>query len=126
MTITCGCKTGEQRIDEYRTSFGRHGDVVDINIITLCFEQANRQHLSRVVPFVESMGGVESFVALQPYELAPRHAGQHLCDLCLADARLSLNEQGLPHLGGEMNGNRQSALRNVLLANQRRFEFVNG
>src|SRR2546421_510486 len=52
------------------------------------------EQLPRVVPFVESLVGVDPLVALQADQLAPEGAGQGLRHLRLPDSRLFLEEDG--------------------------------
>ena len=52
----------------------------------------DRDELAGVVPFVQGLTGVDAFVALQADQVATQGRGQGLCDLRLADARLSFKQ----------------------------------
>jgi hypothetical protein len=55
--------------------------------------EADRHHLSCVVPFVHRARDIETLVALQANQLSPERLGKNLCDFGLADAGLALEEE---------------------------------
>ena len=57
--------------------------------------RANGDELTRVVPFVEGLGGVDALVALEADQLAVQERGEHLRDLRLAHACLPFQEERL-------------------------------
>src|SRR5207248_2024249 len=59
------------------------------------------KQLLAVVPLVQGLRLVEALVALQAHELATEVRGQRLCQLRLAHARRTLDENGLAELGRE-------------------------
>ena len=75
--------------------------------------KADVQELARVVPLVEGGRGVEAFVALQPDQVRPEQAGEHLGDLGLPHARMTLDEQRLAQLQREMQRGRDGRIGHV-------------
>ena len=69
----------------------------------------DRQHLARIVPFVERGGGVDALVALQADQPAREHRGDRLGRFGLADARRAFEQQRLAEREREI-GRRRDAL----------------
>ncbi len=78
-------------------------------------QEAHLQHLAGVVPFIDSGGQVQPLVALEADEAAAQATGQGAGHLRLADARLSLQEEGPLQLEGQEDGYRQPPLGDVAL-----------
>ena len=55
-------------------------------------QSADLQHLPGVVPLIQRLVGVDAFVTLQPDELAPEDAGEHLGRLGLAHPDLAFEQ----------------------------------
>src|SRR5262249_4548490 len=55
--------------------------------------QLDAQQLLRIIPFVNSRRGVQSFVTLKSHQSGVERFGQRLGDLGLADARRTFNQQ---------------------------------
>ena len=77
--------------------------------------KADLDHLARVVPLVDRRRDVETFVALQPQQLAAQPPSEHLRDLGLAHARLAFEEQGPTELQREKDRGGESAVGDVVL-----------
>jgi hypothetical protein len=71
------------------------------------------QQLLAVVPLVQRLGLVEALVALEPDQLAFSCTRESLCQLCLADARRSLDQNRLAQLAGEERDERCRLVREV-------------
>ena len=82
------------------------------------FHQADFQHLPRVVPFVDRVVDVQTFIALQPNQFGVQAAGQRPGNFRLADAGFSFYEKGPLQLEGQEDSHGQSSVRNVLLLAQ--------
>jgi hypothetical protein len=67
------------------------------------------QDLTREVPVVEGLGGVDALVALQPDEWRADQLGQRFGKCGLASARLAFQQQRAAHREGE-EGDRRQAL----------------
>ncbi len=65
------------------------------------------QQLTRVVPFVERMGGIDALIALQADERSPKERGQGLGGLRLTHPGRALQKQRFAKLQAEKDGNRQ-------------------
>jgi len=76
----------------------------------LRLEEPDGQHLAGVVPLVESMVGVEALIALEADEGFLEHRRQHLGDLGLPDACLTLEKQGPSQLQSQVHRHRQAAI----------------
>src|SRR5450755_1593459 len=63
--------------------------------------QPDGQQLTRVVPFVQRLGGRDALVALQPDQRRVERGRQRLSRLGLADARLAFEQDRLPHPDGQ-------------------------
>ncbi len=59
---------------------------------------ADLDHLRLVIPLIDRGAGVEAFVALEPDQAAAERIGEHLGDLGLADACLTLEKERAAHL----------------------------
>ena len=57
------------------------------------FEQTDFEQLAGVVPFVERLGDVDPFVALQPDQFGVEHGSQRFRDLGLADTGLAFEKE---------------------------------
>ena len=64
-------------------------------------EESDLEHLPRVVPLVDGRVDVEALVALEADQPRAQARRQHLGELRLADARLSLEEERTAELQGE-------------------------
>src|ERR1019366_4432343 len=80
---------------------------------------AEGQQLTRVVPFVDRLGGVDSLVALQADQLAAGPTGQHPGQLGLADAGLTLEEQWPLEPQGEKYRGGEAFVREVVVRGER-------
>jgi hypothetical protein len=76
------------------------------------------QQLARVVPVVQRVVEVDSLVALEADEPRTRGAGERLGNLCLADARLALEQQRLLQGGGQVDRSREARVGEIPLARQ--------
>jgi hypothetical protein len=79
------------------------------------FERPQVEHLARVVPLVDSGGGVQTLVALEANQGRVEDGRQNLGDLRLADAGLPFEEQRFLEAEGEIERRRQSAIGDVFL-----------
>jgi hypothetical protein len=75
--------------------------------------QSDREQLPRVVPLVERLGRGEPLVALQPQQHGVECGRQRLGRLRLADSRLTLEQQRLPHAYGQEQRGRQALVGEV-------------
>ena len=84
-------------------------DVVRARVLRLAtrLEQADLEHLPRVVPLVDRRVDVEAFVALEPDQTGAETRGEHLRELGLADARLAFEQQRTAQLEREEHGCRK-------------------
>ena len=91
-------------------------DVVRAGVLGLAtgLEQADLEHLPRVVPLVDRGVDVEALVALQPDEARPEAGGEHLRELGLADARLAFEQQRTAKLQRQEHGRRKRPVRDVV------------
>src|SRR5437667_5465142 len=71
------------------------------------------QQLPRIVPLVDRVREVDALVALEADQPRAQHLGHDLGRLCLADACLTLDEEGLLQLEREKDGRRQGAVTDV-------------
>jgi len=71
------------------------------------------------------MGCVEALITLETDELALAHLRENLRDFGFADARFALNEQRPSHLNRQVNCDRQTALRHIVVVDERAFEIIN-
>src|SRR5262249_49941679 len=78
------------------------------------FRQSDGNHLSAVVPFVDSSGNIQSLITLQSDQTPPERRCQNLGDLGLADSCLTLDEQRPTHAQGEVQHRRQRTVRDVV------------
>ena len=76
-------------------------------------QHSNLEELPRVVPLVHRLVDVQTLVALQPDQPGIEGRGEHLGDLGLAHACLTLQEQRTPELQRQIDGYRQAAVGNV-------------
>ena len=95
-------------------------------ILVELLRHPDAQDLLRVVPLVEGAVGVEALVALQANQFGVEHARQHLGDVGLADARLSLEQDRLAELRGEHDGQRQRTVGDVVLRRERSLHGLDG
>ena len=91
-------------------------DVVRARVLGLAtrLEQADLEHLPRVVPLVDRGVDVEALVALEPDEAGAETGGEHLRELGLADARLAFEQQRTAQLQREEYGRRERPVRDVV------------
>ena len=76
------------------------------------------QELTRVVPLVERLRGVDALVALEPDQLGVEDAGERLRELGLADAGLALEQERTLHREREIDGAGKAVLGQVRVAPQ--------
>ena len=79
-------------------------------------EQPDLEHLARVVPLVDRRVDVEALVALEADQPGPERRGEHLGELRLADAGLTLEQQRPSELEREEDGRRERAVGDVVAA----------
>ena len=89
-------------------------------------EQADLEHLARVVPLVHRRVDVQALVALEPDERRVQAAREDLGELRLADAGLPFEEHGPAELQAEEHGRRERALGDVAALPERRNDRVGG
>ena len=96
----------------------RAEDVVRVRPLGLAagLEQADLEHLARVVPLVDGRVDVQALVALEPDEPGAEAGREDLRELGLADAGLALEQQRAPELQREEHGRGQRAVRDVVAA----------
>ena len=82
--------------------------------------RADVQQLARVVPFVDGMGDVEAFVALEPDQPGAGGNRERLGGLGLADAGLALEQQRLLEREREEERSREAAVGQVVGLLERR------
>ena len=70
------------------------------------------------------MGDIQPLVALQADQFGAEPGGQHLGDLGLADARLALEQQRPAQRDRQVDGCREAAVSNVVLARQQLAQLV--
>src|SRR5260221_162542 len=80
---------------------------------------ADRQHLPRVVPFIERGGGVDALVALQAYQPAAKRCGDRLRRFGLADAGSAFEQQRLAERKAEIGRGRDALVGEVISRAQR-------
>ena len=85
----------------------------------LRLEQPDLQHLTRVVPLVDRGADVEALVALQADEPRAEGVREHLGQLGLADARLTLEEDRPTQLEGQEDGRDERPVRHVVTLGER-------
>jgi len=93
------------------------GELVAIGIAG-GFREPDRDHLRRTVPLIDRGGDVETFIALQPDQLAAKRGRQHFCNFGLADAGLAFEEQRPAHAQRQIRHRRQRALREIAARRQ--------
>ena len=81
-------------------------------------------HLPLVVPLVDGAGHIETFVALQPHQIALQRPRHHLRDLGLPHAGLALEKQRALHPEREEEGGGEAALGDVVVLAQQRERLV--
>ncbi len=87
------------------------------------FSEADLDQLARDVPLVRGRVDVEALVTLQPDQFGIERRRQHLGDLGLAGARLTLDEQRPLQLQRQKHRGRQLAVGDVVLRGQ---QFAGG
>ena len=87
-------------------------------------EGPDLQHLAGVVPLVEGLVGVDALVALQADQAPPRHGGQRLGHLGLADPHLTLQEKWTAERPGDEDGRGQSTVGEVAIGAQQLGELA--
>jgi hypothetical protein len=86
--------------------------------------RAQKQHLARVIPFVDGGGRVETLVALQADQRRFQQVSQDLGDFRLADARLAFQEERLAEFEGQEEGGGQATFRDIALGVEAAFQFI--
>ena len=81
--------------------------LVAIDVDRLVAGLADRQHLARVVPFIERGRGVDALVALQADQSPREHRGDRLGGLGLADAGRAFEQQRLAERERQIRGGRE-------------------
>ena len=76
---------------------------------------AQLEDLSRVVPFVYSVGDVEAFVALESDQIGVECSRHRRSQRCLPYTGLPFQEQGPAEPECQKNGNRQAVVSHVVL-----------
>ena len=89
-------------------------------------QQADLQHLARIIPLVDRAADVQPLITLQPDQARVEQAGQHLGDLGLADAGLTLQKERAAQLERQEDGGGEAALAEVAVVGERSLESVNG
>ena len=82
-------------------------------------EQADLEHLARIVPLVDRRVDVEALIALQPDQPRAQARREDLRELRLADARLALEEERPGELEGEERRRRERAVADVVAGEER-------
>jgi hypothetical protein len=82
--------------------------------------------LAGVVPLVQGLAGVDPLVALEADQLAAEQARQDLGDLGLADPGLTLQQQRLVQVQGQVDGGGQAPVGQIGVAGQGGLELVDG
>ncbi len=80
---------------------------------------ADRQHLARIVPFVERGGGVDALIALQSNQPAAQHRGDRLGGFGLADAGRAFEQQRLAERERKIGCRRDAVVGEVIGRAQR-------
>src|SRR2546423_2309536 len=81
--------------------------------------ETDLKYLPRIVPVVYGRRDVEALVALETDELSAERGGEGFCDLRLADAGLTLDEEGLTPTQREKERDRERAVCDVALVLER-------
>src|ERR1022692_1242810 len=89
-------------------------------------QRPDLQHLAGVVPFIERLVGVDTFVALEPDQLSVQDRGQHLGDLGLAYSDLALKQDRAMQRQPDEQCSRQPAIGEVSALAQKLGELANG
>jgi hypothetical protein len=110
-----------QLIDGLRERIGSSGYLAD-----LVFQDLRVQQLLGVLPFVERLGFVQPFVALQADEFGAEAGSDDLGQLGFADAGRPLDEQGFAELGGQIDHRRDVVVANVLFLSEPLSNIVDG
>ena len=89
-------------------------------------ENPQLEQLPRVVPFVDSVGDVETFVALQADQVAAEHARRRCGQRGLADAGLAFEEQRPPQFERQKQRHRERAIGDVMVLRKASLDLVDG
>ena len=103
-------------------------DVVGVRVgeLALRLQQADLQHLARVVPLVDRRVDVQALVALEADEPGPQRRGQDLGQLRLAHAGLALQQQRPPEAQGQEDGRHERAVGHVVALPKRVLQGIDG
>ena len=89
-------------------------------------EQAGVEELTRVIPLVQRLVGVDALVALEAHELGAERGCQCLGDLGLADAGLALEEERLTERERQEDGGSEAAVGEIRLLAEARRQLLDG
>ena len=90
------------------------------------FENAQLDELPGVVPLVDGVGDVESFVALQPDEIGLERCGDRSGQRGLPDAGLSFDKQRPTEPKRQEEGDGEAVVGDVVLRGQALLQFLDG
>ena len=88
-------------------------------------DEADFQHLPRVVPLIQRVGDINALVALEADEARVQQVRENLGDLRLADARFAFEQDWLVQTQREEERRRKRAIRDVAVLLQDMLNAVN-
>ena len=91
----------------------RNQKSIFINVDLALARLADREQLTLVVPFIESMRGIDALVTLQAHKAAAKRFSNRFRSLRLADARRSFKKERLPQADGQKDGCRKALIGDI-------------
>src|SRR5262252_7544848 len=109
-----------------RDSIHRLGETLGAgqNLTDLVLQDLRVQQLLGVLPLVERLAFIESFVALQTNQVVTQRGGEHLGEVSLADAGRPFHQDRLLERACEVYDGRDSPARDIIVCGESFDDFV--